>query len=362
MTMTAERKSQKRDSTAKAGAKQSGMFSAASFAGVMNEFRSGPASAPDNLPSPPVLAFYGFRGGAGRATALAHVAAVLSSRQVSVVAVDLDLEAPGLRYVLGCPEPKNEKEKKEEEDRGVLALLRTAATVEDDGLDDALRLAPHVVKSQLELGAPIRVLPAGQLSQRYLERLEDLGVPLWHIAPGPSPLEAVVARVKEELQPQGARCTGQDRLFPRTLVQLLAKAVEHQRSIDVVQDRVLRSTAIQTGYAEASKARVDDLGKEYVTMASYLSAISGMKPTGTQAEILLYLKNKLRKKGSTKGAKGAPAGALHAGPGRWGKVIERLLAVGVLREYRRAKGEAGEKKYEISLLYRPGLGIKAFGI
>ena len=54
--------------------------------------------------------------------------------------------------------------------------------------------------------------------------------------------------------------------------------------------------------------------------------------------------------------------ALRAGPGGWHRVIERLVAIGVLREYRRARGEGGEQKFEIALLYRPGLGIKAFGV
>lgn len=171
------------------------MFSPASFAGVLSTQREGstPSIAAASPPSPPVVAFYGFRGGAGRTTALGHVAALLASRQVSVVAIDLDLEAPGLHHVLGCPEP--------EEDRGVLALLRTAATVDDDALDRELRLAPHVVKSELQIGASIRVLPAGRLSSRYLDRLDDLGVPLWHVMEGPNPLELVIARVKEELTP-----------------------------------------------------------------------------------------------------------------------------------------------------------------
>jgi hypothetical protein len=64
----------------------------------------------------------------------------------------------------------------------------------------------------------------------------------------------------------------------------------------------------------------------------------------------------------TKKTKGATAGALHAGPGGWHKVIERLLEIGALREYKRARSDSGEKKYEIALLYRPGLGIKAFGV
>lgn len=171
------------------------MFSPASFAGVLSKLRddTSPSTVEPSPSSPPVVAFYGFRGGAGRTTALAHVAALLASRQISVVALDLDLEAPGLHHVLGCPEP--------EDDRGVLALLRKAATVEDDELDRALRLAPHVVKSKLQTGAPIRVLPAGRLSDHYLDRLDDLGVPLWHLMEGPNPLELVLTRVRDELTP-----------------------------------------------------------------------------------------------------------------------------------------------------------------
>ncbi|HUB06324.1 MAG TPA: hypothetical protein VMB50_04960, partial [Myxococcales bacterium] len=171
-----------------------GMFSAASFAGVVSKYGTGTTPEPDEPAPCPVVAFYGFRGGAGRTTALAHAAALLSARQVQVVAIDLDLEAPGLHQVLDCPPP--------EEDRGVLALLRAIATADPEGLPEALRLAPHVVKSGLDLGASIRVLPAGRLSERYLERLEDLGVPLWHISEAPSPLDVLLRRVKDELQPQ----------------------------------------------------------------------------------------------------------------------------------------------------------------
>jgi len=195
MTMARRRKPTEVDaSQAEATEQEQGMFSAASFAGVVGQYSSAEVDWVDTLPTPPVVAFYGFRGGAGRTTALAHVAALFASRQISVVAVDLDLEAPGLHQVLGCPQP--------EEDRGVLSLLRLAATADDDKLDEALRLAPHVVKSSLDVGAPIRVLPAGRLSQHYLEQLDDLGVPLWHVIEGPSPLQLVIDRIKDELQPQ----------------------------------------------------------------------------------------------------------------------------------------------------------------
>lgn len=173
-----------------------GMFSAASFAGVIAAEPSADAVVPDPpvLRDHPVVAFYGFRGGAGRTTALAHFAAALSARDVSTVAIDLDVEAPGLDRVLDCP-PLTE-------DVGTVALLRAAAQAEtDEERSSALRLAPHIVKSRLDVGAPIRVLPAGRLSTTYLERLEDLGVALWHIAEPPSPLRALVDQVRSELKP-----------------------------------------------------------------------------------------------------------------------------------------------------------------
>ncbi|MFO7145332.1 ATPase, partial [Arthrospira sp. PCC 8006] len=45
---------------------------------------------------PRTVTFYSFKGGVGRTTALIHVAWILAMRGRKVVAVDLDLEAPGL--------------------------------------------------------------------------------------------------------------------------------------------------------------------------------------------------------------------------------------------------------------------------
>lgn len=153
---------------------------------------------------------------------------------------------------------------------------------------------------------------------------------------------------------------GKSRLFPRTLVQLISAAVKHQTTIETSNDRVLRSAAILAGFDVASKRRVDDLLKEYEALTNYLGALKGMNPTGTVATITRHIARRMPKK--RKAGMGAEAGALHAGPGGWRKVVERLLEVGVLREYRRARGERGEQKYEVALLYRPGLGIKAGGV
>jgi hypothetical protein len=154
---------------------------------------------------------------------------------------------------------------------------------------------------------------------------------------------------------------GKDRLFPRTVIQLLAAAVEHQATLASATDRVLRSASIIQGYNEASKRRVDDLRNEYVGLEVYLDALKGANPTGTETEIIAALRKGMKRKPA--GARGGAAkGALHAGTGGWHKVMNRLLEVGVMREYKRARGADSQKKYETALLYRPGLGVKAFGV
>src|SRR5438067_10403855 len=53
----------------------------------------------DNNTDGKVITFYSYKGGAGRSMALANVAWILASNGKRVLAVDWDLEAPGLhRY------------------------------------------------------------------------------------------------------------------------------------------------------------------------------------------------------------------------------------------------------------------------
>ncbi len=59
---------------------------------------------PPPLPAdtPPVFAFYSFKGGVGRTTQLIAFLQVLSERGLSALVVDADLEAPGLTYLAGA--------------------------------------------------------------------------------------------------------------------------------------------------------------------------------------------------------------------------------------------------------------------
>jgi Mrp family chromosome partitioning ATPase len=88
------------------------MFSAATFFDVIDSGRSGrpvrPGEPQEAAKWPAVVAFYGFKGGAGRTMALAHVAMLLADRGLRVAALDFDLEAPGLHVALGAPEPTDE--------------------------------------------------------------------------------------------------------------------------------------------------------------------------------------------------------------------------------------------------------------
>ena len=59
------------------------------------------------ISTPRTITFYSFKGGVGRTTALTHVASILAMRGLKVVAVDLDLEAPGLSTAFNLnPQPK----------------------------------------------------------------------------------------------------------------------------------------------------------------------------------------------------------------------------------------------------------------
>ena len=50
------------------------------------------------------VAFYSYKGGVGRTLLLATAARFLALAGKKVVALDLDLEAPGLHYKLGAPD------------------------------------------------------------------------------------------------------------------------------------------------------------------------------------------------------------------------------------------------------------------
>jgi MinD-like ATPase involved in chromosome partitioning or flagellar assembly len=167
------------------------MFSPASFFDVIDSVRTRPRRAlvePTTVPvRPATVAFYGFRGGAGRTVALAHVAMMLAQRGLRVVAVDFDLEAPGLHVALGAEPPKDGK--------GLVALLRKTLTAAPE---EPVEVAEHVqVVTPKEGTGKVLLLPAGRVTRTYLAQIEELGVGLWH-EPKLSPLERILDGLKQD--------------------------------------------------------------------------------------------------------------------------------------------------------------------
>ncbi len=186
-----------------------------------------------------------------------------------------------------------------------------------------------------------------------LEELERALEPLWgrHIEGNQT------ARTANYVKNRMA--DGLGRFFPRTLVQMFEKAIEVERSkVEAAPaGRIVRLRSLQAGIEEASKARVRDLGAEYTVLTPYLRLFAREQPTGSREEIRGRLQRKFAASMRTKRkTRGVEAGALHAGPGGWMKVVQFLETVGVL-----GPRSGGEDKLQVALLYRPGLGVPSYG-
>lgn len=217
---------------------------------------------------------------------------------------------------------------------------------------DLWRMTLLRVRESAEYHRRIASLPKGNEDPAKLDEgdLIRLLEPLWG---------ATVQRKKASTAKYIQRRTSDAaaRLFPRTLMQLLASAIQYERKGPAeLRDRVLRFPAIRHGLKSASEQRVDDLKSEYKEMGRYLEALREQKPTWTQPELIAHLRRTVEKRAA--GVRGgAEPGALHAGMGGWKKVIERLQEIGVLGDYVRVRGEDGKPKLQVALLYRPGLAI-----
>jgi hypothetical protein len=123
------------------------------------------SSLPSETHSPKTVTFYSFKGGVGRTTALTHVAWILALRGRKVVAVDLDLEAPGLSTALQLtPQP----------DYGIVDYFYEKSYLPAE-------VKPSISISQIfgEVKIPnavgrLFVVPAGTLNFDYISKVDDL--------------------------------------------------------------------------------------------------------------------------------------------------------------------------------------------
>ncbi len=131
------------------------------------------AANPQNQPQlpqpelslPRTVTFYSFKGGVGRTTALTHVAAILAMRGLKIVAVDLDLEAPGLSTAFNLkPQPKY----------GIVDYFYERSYL-PDGVKPSISIAEIFgeVKFPNATGR-LFVVPAGFLDLDYISKVDDL--------------------------------------------------------------------------------------------------------------------------------------------------------------------------------------------
>ncbi|AFW96486.1 MULTISPECIES: P-loop ATPase, Sll1717 family [Nostocales] len=131
------------------------------------------AANPQNQPTTPqrelslprTVTFYSFKGGVGRTTALTHVAWILAMRGRKVVAVDLDLEAPGLSTAFNLqPQPKY----------GIVDYFYERSYL-PEGIKASISITEIFgeVKIQNAKGR-LFVVPAGCLSLDYISKVDDL--------------------------------------------------------------------------------------------------------------------------------------------------------------------------------------------
>ncbi len=114
---------------------------------------------------PRTVTFYSFKGGVGRTTALIHVAWILAKRGRKVVAVDLDLEAPGLSTAFTLtPQPEY----------GIVDYFYERS-YGPEGVEPNISITKIFGEVTIP-NAPGRlfVVPAGFLSLDYISQVDDL--------------------------------------------------------------------------------------------------------------------------------------------------------------------------------------------
>jgi formylglycine-generating enzyme required for sulfatase activity len=139
------------------------------------------------------LTFYSYKGGVGRTLMVANMARYLASFGQKVLALDFDLEAPGLHYKLGVERPE----------RGLVDYLHQLFLMEE--IPESLASYVVMIEEENASGGSIHLLPAGAApSPSYWRQLGRLD---WHTlfyseeAPGVPLFLELQERIAQEYAP-----------------------------------------------------------------------------------------------------------------------------------------------------------------
>lgn len=136
----------------------------------------------DMLPAS-FVTFYSFKGGVGRSMALLNVAGIMAGRGFRILVLDMDLEAPGISFLLPSALGKSANEPIP----GFIDLMLAAldnpeksdllSRPAESALDNYIYhypVPPKLIKSP---GGSLQIMPAGITDSDYQQRLEDLDLP-----------------------------------------------------------------------------------------------------------------------------------------------------------------------------------------
>ncbi|MBD2161633.1 AAA family ATPase [Limnothrix sp. FACHB-1083] len=145
--------------------------------------------------SPRTVAFYSFKGGVGRTTALIHVAWLLVKQGKKVVVVDLDIEAPGLSKALDLDDSP---------EVGIVDYFYERAYA-PDGANYEIQIGDILAEYRDQQlgdtrGGRFFVVPTGKLDLDYLAKVDDLKASTW--VNGNESLWDVFTRdIKKQIEP-----------------------------------------------------------------------------------------------------------------------------------------------------------------
>lgn len=186
-----------------------------------------------------IVTFYSYKGGTGRTLALANIAALLASRGKRVLAIDFDLEAPGLwRYFSRLRRDLDKR-------KGLIDLLVDASSAElASDVDWKDYVTPVPVQS-----TSLWLMTSGQLSENYPSKVLDFDwTEFFRSANGGDFLEGMRNQWLEEydftlvdsrtgITDTGGICTI---MLPDLIVPVF---VSNQQSLDGVVDVITRAQA-----------------------------------------------------------------------------------------------------------------------
>lgn len=145
--------------------------------------------------SPRTVAFYSFKGGVGRTTALIHVAWLLVKQGKKVVAVDLDIEAPGLSKALDLDDLP---------EVGIVDYFYERAYA-PDGANYEIQIGDILAEYRDQQlgdtrGGRFFVVPTGKLDLDYLAKVDDLKANAW-VNGDESLWDVFIRDIKKQIEP-----------------------------------------------------------------------------------------------------------------------------------------------------------------